>query len=387
MPYCIQESHDIKEMISYYPNSLGKALFHGQTTLSNHGDGPRTSLRHEDHNSLRQTFEESSVYSSSTEINREEELSQLLDVTALHSQRNNFLETSQSFAQSVTVVPTTRDGKYSVYTGSRSQSCRRHGAESTDHVRESFLDSLKYDHNISNPELRRQRNENESDKNMTKNIRASKDEKEEMESHGVAHLEDCQCGRYHCHKFKTQTTNTKKFTQSSVRTSSLSEKRSLAVAQATENQLIISTIFWNAQLSFCEYSHGNKTVSFQSLWAKESKLRSLVCDGMEDLGLRSALWELCHLVLAAGPASMLKVLLDESILRKYRFCRFDTIYPMYSESSVIILVPLVVVKKIGLKNSVVSLLSWHIEYLVNNEVVLVSWCSQTLLLYPHKMSF
>lgn len=301
-------------MIPYYPNSFGKKFFRQQKKR-------RQGNKFDALASGSQDSEDSSTLSTSTELNREEDFTHSCDAATGRNYGNSALENNKLFAQSVVVVPTSSNGeKYTVYP--RNVMPPLTSLEISDFTRESFLESMKFDHNISNAELRRQRFENDLESTMRKNSILSKGSRQPINSDsdnrsksGSFHSEDCQCGKYHCHKFKTQTYDTLQYSRP-VRPIPV-ERQSQDVAIGNENQMTICNIFWNAQLNFCGYKYGDKVIDFQSLWPQEVSIKSLLHDGVQELGLRGALWELVHLVMVAGPVSVLKLLLDENIIRKY----------------------------------------------------------------------
>lgn len=260
------------------------------------------------------------------EFTNEEEFSYSVEVA--HLRRSNSIESNaSSFIQSVVVVPPSNsDGNYSIYPGVHDNISVIKVATQSEYRRSSFLSSLKYGHNISNTDLRRQRFENEnSDRAMRKQSLTSKHKRNASSAgsrlsstnnlSGNFRNNKCQCGKYHSHVFKSQGANMSKLIIPRSNEST-PPKKSQEVLQGSENQTIISSIFWKASLSFSEYKYGNGLVEFKSLWPSVSTIKNLLRDGIEDTGLRGAFWELCVLVIVDGPVSVLQALLDMKCISK-----------------------------------------------------------------------
>lgn len=327
-------------MISFCPISPSKKLCLPQKKSSIHEKGNTTDVKAKEPLAANEksTVYESSLETSSTELNREDDLSHSCEFTRSFNYDSENLEPSQAFVQSVIVLPNASDGKYSVYRGIPKHIKTKVLSE---HAHESFLESLKFRHNISNPELLRQRYDsgtysanmpNSHNKHSLEitNLRHSdiwskKDSvqvKENVSSNESVHAFDCQCGKHHGHKFKTETIyNRSKFNLKSSINRVPSQKKLQEVVIGNENQRIICNVFWNPQLNFCEYKYGDKAVEFQSLWPQEATIKSLLHDGkmIEEVGLRGALWELCHLIMVNGPVSVFRALIDQNIISKYYF--------------------------------------------------------------------
>ena len=306
-------------MISYCPNSLGNRLCLPQKKRGVYGEGVSSDQKSQDQSKGSSNIYDNSIESSSSEINRDEDLSRSCELTRSHSHGNQFLETSGTFAHSVIVLPTTSGGKYSVYPGIS----RQVKNAISEQAHESFLESLKFRHNISNPELLRQRYDVGASLNNMPNLESksnasSVDDMDKRSKSDFIHADDCQCGKYHCHKFKMESSSSSASTRNSI-TRVPSVRKIQDVVLSNEHHMIICNIFWNAKINFCEYKHGDKTVEFQSLWPQEGTVKSLLHDGIEELGLRGALWELCQLIIVNGPTFVLKALLDQNIIRKLIF--------------------------------------------------------------------
>lgn len=306
-------------MLGYYPNSMCETLF-----------------RHQDRIGLFQRKKKRSRVSKISDnieeerkdfINQEEDFSRSVDATQ-PCNRSVYAESdTSSFVQSVVVVPhSSSDGKYSIYTGIHDNVPLSNHTVESELCRSSYLSSLKYDHNISNPELRQQRFENDNPDwamrkqsllgKLKRNSSSSGSRLSSTDNLSVkSRKEKCQCGQYHAHVFKQQPSKMSKLTLSKSEEHSASEK-STEFSHSNKNQNIISTIFWKASLNFSEYKHGNNLVDFKSLWPSVLTIRSLLQDGIEDTGLRGALWELCFLVLADGPVSVLQELLEMKYISK-----------------------------------------------------------------------
>ena len=260
-------------------------------------------------------------------IDKEKEFSQSVDFTPVARPRTNSLEsTTSSFHQSVQVVPGA-GGKYEIYPGAHNPTQSKALTLGKTWGVESLHLSRNYMHNISNPDLWRNRvdeSEWQSRKESVLNTGQSRpvligDRRRNVPSEG-----SCNCGQYHSHTFRpplctTTTMKRESFTESI-------PKKSPEVRIGNVNQLTIYNIFWCAELAFSDYKHGMKPVNFQSLWPKDPRATTdLIRCGVEDTGLRSAFWELCVLSILSGPLSVLKALLDLSFIRKYSFSFIHTV--------------------------------------------------------------
>lgn len=252
----------------------------------------------------------------------EKEFSQTIAVTTEAWPRSNIIEsTRNSFLQSVQVVPGA-GGKFDIYPGTHGPCAQAKPLMiSKTCMQESLNLSRIYRHNISNPDLWRQRF-NDSEWQLRKDSVLNKEQcrpsLQASQMRKTIQDGNCKCGQYHSHTFRENlcsslTMNRESFTESI-------SKKSTEVENGNANQLIIYNMFWSSQLAFCDYKHGRKPVSFQSLWPKDSKtITDLIKCGVEETGLRSALWELSVLSVLCGPLSVLKDLLELSYLRKCKF--------------------------------------------------------------------
>ncbi|XP_053375016.1 serine/threonine-protein phosphatase 6 regulatory ankyrin repeat subunit A-like isoform X2 [Mercenaria mercenaria] len=260
-------------------------------------------------------------------INQEEEFSRSVDVSAQRNRSVSADSDTSSFVQSVIVVPSSSsDGKYTVYTGVHDNIPASRLAVESESKRASFLSSLQYGHNISNPELRQHRFENDNSDWAMRKLSLTSRLKRNSSSAGSRlsssdnlsgnfRNDKCQCGQYHSHVFKSQRNRLSKITVPKLE-EHLPGKKTADMSQGNENQEVISDIFWKASLSFTEYKHGCNLVEFKSLWPPTSTIRSLLQEGIEDIGLRGALWELCLLVMVDGPVSVLQALLEMKYIRQ-----------------------------------------------------------------------
>lgn len=303
-------------MMGYYPNTMCETLFHPQDRI---GLLQRRKKRSEASESL-DNGEEGRFINQEADFSRSVEVTQKCDRSVLVD------SDTSSFVQSVVVVPhSSSEGKYSIYRGvhDNTQSSKLPRESGISHA--SFLSSLKYDHNISNPDLRQQRLDNDnSDWTMRKQSLFGKSKQTSSSSgsrlssavslSGNFCNDKCQCGQYHCHTFKLQKSKLPRITLPNPK-EYLSFEKSGEVMLGNRNQTIISTVFWKASLSFNEYKHGSEWLDFKSLWPSVSTVRTLLQDCIEETGLRGALWELCSLVVAGGPVSVLQALLDMKYIR------------------------------------------------------------------------
>ncbi|XP_060583022.1 ankyrin-3-like isoform X2 [Ruditapes philippinarum] len=268
-------------------------------------------------------------------VNQVEEFSQSVDISNQRTRSASTASDTSSFVQSVQVVPSSSsEGKYAIYKSVHDYIDPSRLATDSE-VKYSFLSSLQYGHNISNPELRQQRFENDySDWKMRKRSLLSRSSKNgsssgsrfssSSNSSGNFSNKNCQCGQFHSHVFKPEHRKMSKLVipvpeeQSPV-------KKTSDILHGNENQKVISNIFWKPQLSFSEYKHGCDLVKFQSLWPSKSTIKSLLEEGMEcverdDFGLRGAISELCVLVTVDGPVYILQSLLEMKYIRlDYQF--------------------------------------------------------------------
>lgn len=306
-------------MIGYDSNSISETLFRKQDRIGlrpRQKRPPKVSESSSNDDEERKDFtNEDRGFSCSVEVSHQRRQSKSIESNA------------SSFIQSVVVVPPSNsDGKYFIYPGVHDNISVIKAAARSKYRRSSFLSSLNYDHNISNPYLKLQRFENEnSDRAMRKQSLTSKQKRNASSAgsrpssienlSGNVHSNKCQCGQYHSHVFKSQRPKMSKLIMSRSNESTPT-KKSQEVSQGCENQTIISSIFWKASLNFSEYKYGNGLVEFKSLWPSVSAIKSLLHDGIEDTGLRGAFWELCVLVMVDGPVSVLQALLDMKCISK-----------------------------------------------------------------------
>ncbi|WAR03280.1 ANR50-like protein [Mya arenaria] len=210
---------------------------------------------------------------------------------------------NQSFVQSVTVLKnSSEDCKYSIHTGLPTSSL--HEDSNAEQLRESFLESLKYKHNIGNPELKHRSAFTDLNLGMREPRKA-------VECQRPSHSDSCSCGTYHSHRFKIANQLP---SHTDTQRPRIPQKKSHEVIQGNENQMVICEFFWKASLSFCDYRAGMKPVGFENLWPGERQLEGLMVDGLEELVRRGAVWDFCYLILADGPKYALKYLLDKNIL-------------------------------------------------------------------------
>ena len=250
---------------------------------------------------------------------KENEFSQSVDVTPVARTLTNSIEsTTSSFHQSVQVVPGS-GGKYEIYPGAHDPTQSKALTLGKTWGVESPHLSRGYRHNISNPDLWKNRvddSEWQIRKDSILNTGQSSpvmaaDRMRKTKSDG-----NCNCGQYHSHTFRPPLCTTLIMKRESLIESV--PKKSVEVQVGNANQLTIYNIFWCGELAFSDYKHGMKPVNFQSLWPKNPRaITDLIRCGVEDTGLRSAFRELCVLSILSGPLSVLKALLDLSFIRKY----------------------------------------------------------------------
>ena len=286
-------------MLGYYPNTLRYNFLYTQDKLGS-----------------RRTAESPNVQKL-IENSEDKEVDFTQTIGDTPRRRSNSLEsTSSSFHQSVQVVPGS-GGKYEIYPGAHDPAQSKAVPLGETWGAKTLHNSRNYRHNISNPDLWRNRVDYESDWLTRKESvltngkpRHGADRMRKTQSEG-----NCNCGKYHSHKFRPAecskvTMITESFTESI-------SKKSVEVRTGNANQLTIYNIFWSSKLAFSDYKHGMNRVSFQSLWPKASSITDLIKCGVQDTGLRNAFWELCVLSILSGPLTVLKALLDLSYIRKY----------------------------------------------------------------------
>ena len=284
-------------MIGYYPNTFRHRLFYTQDKVGLRRNVGITDGQEETNSDVKET-----------------DFSQSIDITP--RPRSNSIESeASSFHQSVQVVPGSF-GKYEIYPGAHNAAQSKASTLDT----KSLNISTNYKHNISNPDLWKQRNDLDADWQMRKEslFKTGKYRIVPKADHRKTKSEgNCNCSGYHSHTFRPPN-----LTKPTMKRESFTEsvpKKSSEIRTGNANQLTIYNIFWCANLAFCDYKHerGMKPVNFQSLWPKDSVIKDLISCGVEDTGLRSAFWELCVLSILNGPLSVLKALLDLSYIRKY----------------------------------------------------------------------
>ncbi|KAL4220753.1 hypothetical protein ACF0H5_021147 [Mactra antiquata] len=297
-------------MMGYYPNSWHASMF-----------------------SMQGRKEASVLNRSSKEI----DFTQSLDMALQNEQ--TVPSRSSDFTQSVAVVPSTSDGKYSVYTGVHENVPVSKNTPETVSPESCFLSSVKYGHNIGNPDLRYQR----YDPEKSESIRAARKQSigGKMKSSGskstlgsrlsidrLSQLsetkpqEQCQCnGLYHSHTFDDENSLGRSM---KVEKKFIPRRKSSDVWQANDHQTMICNIFWRAEMSFSGYKHGDTVVNFKELWPKNQKLKETLVDSfcVEGTGLGKSLWELILLLITGGPVWVLKSLIDMKFIGKFEFSLF-----------------------------------------------------------------
>ncbi|XP_052801234.1 ankyrin-1-like isoform X2 [Mya arenaria] len=281
-------------MLSYFPYPHLKELYFQQNRLPS--ANPTRSFVAGTENTERKAV-----------INRtsQRDFTKSLNVTRPLTSRETLSDSddNQSFVQSVTVLKnSSEDCKYSIHTGLPTSSL--HEDSNAEQLRESFLESLKYKHNIGNPELKHRSAFTDLNLGMREPRKA-------VECQRPSHSDSCSCGTYHSHRFKIANQLP---SHTDTQRPRIPQKKSHEVIQGNENQMVICEFFWKASLSFCDYRAGMKPVGFENLWPGERQLEGLMVDGLEELVRRGAVWDFCYLILADGPKYALKYLLDKNIL-------------------------------------------------------------------------
>ena len=309
-------------MIGYCPNSLNETLFHHQESIGLRKGNRKTGKDFD--------LSCSSVGEEQDFVNQVEEFSRSVEVSNPRTRSVSTGSDTSSFIQSVQVVPSSNsEGKYAIYKGVHDNTSTSRLSIDSEIKYSSFLSSFQYGHNISNPELKQQRFENDnSDWKMRKFSLLSRSKRDGSSSgsrlsssgnsSGNFSNNNCQCGQFHSHTFKSERRKMSKLVIPEPEEHS-PVKKTADISHGNENQKVISNIFWKPQLSFSEYKHGCDLVKFQSLWPSKSSIKSLLTEGVEcterdDIGLRGALSELCILALVDGPLTVLQALLEMKYL-------------------------------------------------------------------------
>ncbi|XP_052243498.1 serine/threonine-protein phosphatase 6 regulatory ankyrin repeat subunit B-like isoform X2 [Dreissena polymorpha] len=223
-------------------------------------------------------------------------------------------EDSKSFAQSVTVLKSNDRGYKPYAVGS--ESTKHDYSTSFSQARETFLGSSKYRHNISNPNLRMLRTTNQATPLNATTVTNQNNNNKPKESQSVkSESMDSSSSTCSSDQSHGQCIELHNSTFANAMKPVVLEQKNYKVERANETQELICKIFWMACLGFSEYQFGKELVKFVSLWPTGSKLDSILDLAVEKLGQREAVWDLCDLVLADGPATLLRSLLDKSVMR------------------------------------------------------------------------
>ena len=282
-----------KTMISYCPNKLSEDLFTKQKRLT------------EDKRKKSKT-NASSVYEESSPKDCRRSLTQSYDAAALPGR--NDTDYDSSFSHSVQ-LRSKNEPEFASRSLKHSNDFEFSGNFDAK-ARKVFLDSLEYDHNIGNPDVR-------SNKSGLKKAGSSKASlKQVSEERGdAATTSTGSCGQHHSLRLGSSHSATSHHTSNTTQLSA--GKRLTELTIENRNHLHISEIFWYASLSFCGYEHGiSKPVPFSSLWPSEGQVLGLIKDGVLDELGRGALGDLCVLLLAAGPLHTLNTLINNKIVGK-----------------------------------------------------------------------
>ena len=311
-------------MIGYYPNVLRENLFLKQQKLRGRKNQEVISTQ----DSLGQTEEANPEDEQKVLETQEKEFSRSLDLTSRTEKTISQNSVTSSFIQSVVVAGSEDDG-YNIYSTSHDHGSRSTGNHSDQGAEQSrmFLVSQSYDHNIGNPGLLQHRKDVEAasksfsnsarnEKRIRKSVFENKPKTLHKRNKSKGQTEpQCNCGKYHSHKLGNQD-----FTVSIQSAVSWVETRISFPGreQVVANHVTVANVFWKSHLAFCDFKHGDKKVAFQSLWPSADVIEMVLKEGIEDTGLRTALWELCILSLTSGPLSLLKSILDLKFISKYR---------------------------------------------------------------------
>lgn len=94
------------------------------------------------------------------------------------------------------------------------------------------------------------------------------------------HEFECSCKRYHCHRFSGVTVNNDLEARKEKRQEIILGSMNLQDSKTSDSLDDPRNIFWTPALSFHPYKHGDKRVTFASLWPKYKELRDLLQVGM-----------------------------------------------------------------------------------------------------------
>ena len=94
--------------------------------------------------------------------------------------------------------------------------------------------------------------------------------------------------------------------------------------------IFAANVFWRPRLSFCGFTVGGTTVSFDSLWPKAEQLTLLFMESLTVTSLRKAVGQLALFSLRCGPLRLLRTILELGLIGMHKLkCTYVVVMFMY----------------------------------------------------------